>query len=259
MTDEENWFDHDIDVMNLGWGEKAGLQIYRNYTKSFETHAMGKFRDALSHDPLELDALRKLTALVATEDLRFVPIVICAFGDDLLEQALKRSVPDGIPGGKAKLFSGYGPLSDLSKRIQMASAFDVVSADLMSDLDRVRTIRNKISHSWDVSALSDFYSGGRTADLFPIEAHLAERAAQDAELGTVLDPGSAFRVRVIWLAGRLRYEAAFYDLAKKARLSPARALYDDGGTTWLREVSAICMDATKSVVRAIQSPQTTST
>ena len=249
---EDDWFDPDINAMELSWGEKAGLQIYRNYTRSFESHALAKFREALNREALDLAELEKLTALIATEDLRFIPIIVCAFGDDLLEQALKRSIPDGVPGGKAKLFSSYGPLSDLSKRIQMASAFDVVSVDLMYDLDRVRTTRNKISHSWDLSTLSDFYSSGRAADLFPIEVNLAERALRDPELRTLLGPGAAFRVRVIWLAGRLRYETAFYGLAKKARLSPGRALYEDGGTEWLKKVAAICMDATVAVVRAGQ-------
>ena len=36
MTEpDEDWFDADIAAMKLGYGEKAGLQIYRNYTRSF--------------------------------------------------------------------------------------------------------------------------------------------------------------------------------------------------------------------------------
>jgi hypothetical protein len=246
---DDNWFDPDIDAMQLGWGEKAGLQIYRNYTTSFENHALGQLRKALNHETLDLSELAKLVELIVTEDLRFIPIILCAFGDSLLEHALKSVIPEGVPGGKARLFTGYGPLSDLSKRIQMACAFDIVSADLVADLDRVRATRNKISHSWDISAFSEFYSTGRVSDLFPIEAHLAERASQEPELGTVLEPGAAFRVRAIWLAGRLNYEAAFYGLAKRARLSPTRALYEGGGTQWLGKISAICMDATRAVVK----------
>jgi hypothetical protein len=40
---DEDWFDPDIAAMKLGYGEKAGLQIYRNYTRSFEEHAIKKF------------------------------------------------------------------------------------------------------------------------------------------------------------------------------------------------------------------------
>ena len=44
MTEpDEDWFDPDIAAMKLGYGEKAGLQIYRNYTRSFEEHAIKKF------------------------------------------------------------------------------------------------------------------------------------------------------------------------------------------------------------------------
>lgn len=236
--------------MTLGWGEKAGLQIYRNYTKSFERHAVGKLREALNQEKIDLSGLEKLVGQLAREDLRFVPIILCAFADDILEAALKAAVPDTVPGGKAKLFDGYGPLSDLAKRTQMAAAFDVLSGDLMTDLDRVRQTRNKISHSWDTDTFSDFYVGGRVADLFPIESLLAERAAIEPELGAVLDAGAAFRVRAIWLAGRLKYEASFYALAKKARLSPTRTLYGDGGTEWLTKVGGICLEATKSVIRA---------
>lgn len=250
MDSDENWFDPDIDAMLLGWGEKAGLQIYRNYTRSFENHAIGKFREALNRERFDVQELEKLVDLIVREDLRFIPIILCAFADDILEDALKAAIPDGVPGGNAKLFSGYGPLSDLSKRIKMAFAFDVLSADLMADLDRVRETRNKISHSWNSGTLGDFYVGGRVADLFPIEVHLAERVAKEPELGTSLNAGAAFRVRVIWLAGRLRYEASFYGLAKKARLSPTRALYEDGGTQWLTRVAGICMEATKSVIRS---------
>jgi len=32
---DEDWFDPDIAATNLGYGEKAGLQTYRNYTRSF--------------------------------------------------------------------------------------------------------------------------------------------------------------------------------------------------------------------------------
>lgn len=247
---EENWFDPDIDAMQLGWGEKAGLQLYRNYTRSFENHAIGRFREALEREQLDLGRLERLISLLVSEDLRFLPIILCAFADDLLKEAFKAAIPDGVPGGKADMFSGYGPLSDLSKRIKMAFAFDVLSADLMTGLDRVRAARNEIAHSWDSATLGEFYAGGRVADLFPIEVHLAERAAKDPELGAMLNAGSAFRVRVIWLAGRLAYEAAFYGLAKKAHLSPSRTLYEEGGTQWLTKVSGICMDGTKAVIRA---------
>ena len=42
MPTTEDWFDDDIAAMELNYAEKSGLQIYRNYTKSFE-NAQGPF------------------------------------------------------------------------------------------------------------------------------------------------------------------------------------------------------------------------
>src|SRR5262245_12927079 len=105
---EENWFDADIDALQLGWGEKAGLQIYRNYTRSFEQHAIIKFREALNHEKLELDEFTEFTGLLVHEDLRFLPIILCAFADEVLEEAFKHAIPDNVPGGKTNLFGAYG-------------------------------------------------------------------------------------------------------------------------------------------------------
>jgi hypothetical protein len=44
---DENWIDPDIAAMNLSYGEKAGLQIYRNYTRSFEEHAVKRFVETI--------------------------------------------------------------------------------------------------------------------------------------------------------------------------------------------------------------------
>ncbi len=61
--DEENWFDPDIAAMESGYGEKAGLQIFRNYTRAFETHAIKKFVEALDLEPLDLTDFRRLLNL----------------------------------------------------------------------------------------------------------------------------------------------------------------------------------------------------
>jgi hypothetical protein len=42
------------------------------------------------------------------------------------------------------MFGGYGALSDLAKRIQLAYALDILSPDLMEELDRLRSARNAI-------------------------------------------------------------------------------------------------------------------
>ena len=245
MVSNEDWFDDDIAKMDLDYGEKAGLQIYRNYTKSFEDHAINKFRESLSREELNVGKLRRLVTLLVSEDVRFVPVIVCAFGDEILKSAFEKALPTDVPGGVRDILSGYGPLSDLSKRIRMAFAFDILSRDLMTELDRVRKVRNRVSHDWDMKAADDLVKHPHLAEMYPIERALSERGVVTDELNVEI----AIRIRVIWLAGRLTYEEAAYYGAKAARLSPTRALYENGGTSWLKAVSAICMDATLSVCK----------
>ena len=245
---EDDWLDPDIQALELGQGEKAGLQIYRNYTRSFENHAILKFRESIARDQIDLSDLEKFVRLLGVEDLRFLPVVTCAYGDDLLRNAFKKTLPQGIPGGTTAMLSGYGPLSDLSRRIRLAYAFDVLSADLMTSLDLVRSARNRISHDWDLTQFQDFHIDSRVSELFPIEDELKTRALDFPEFASSLDSASAFRVRLIWLSGRLKYESEAYHLAKKARLSPVRALYEDGGTAWLVKVAAVCMAETRAII-----------
>lgn len=172
-TDE--WFDPDIACMGLTYSEKAGLQIYRNYTRSFEDHAIKRFVETLNLESLDLADLERLIRLVTGEDARFLPVIVCAFADDLLRTTFKAALPDGIPGGKENMFGGYGPLSDFAKRIQLAYAFNILSPDLMQELDRLRSARNAISHSWNIGDLGDFFTKGRLADMHRMEELLSDR------------------------------------------------------------------------------------
>ena len=254
-NDDENWFDSDIDAMELGWGEKAGLQIYRNYTKSFEAHALKRFAETLDREELDLSDLQRLVDSIVEEDLRFLPVIMCAYADELLERVFKTTLPDNIPGGRADLFSGFGPLATLSQRIRLAFAFDVLSADLMLELDRLRSARNKISHNWDADTVTNFHLTGRVADMVPVDQMLVERAQHfnmAPELQVPLDDASAFRVRLAWLAARFTYEAAAWNRAKQARLIPMHALYQEPITKWLTEVSRISMGATRKIANIAQ-------
>lgn len=241
MAGDDRWFDPDIAAMSLRYEEKSGLQLYRNYTKAFEAHAVLEFRKSLVDETLDLSNFKRLVGLLVAEDIRFVPVVVCGYADELIQSAFRSAIPENVPGGLKEMMSGYGPLSDLSKRIRMAFAFDVLSPDLMEGFDKIRKVRNRISHDWDIKAAADLINHPVLSGLYPIEADLSEAGVLPTDLGSE----AAFRVRVIWLAGRLTYEEAVYGRAKKARLDPGRALYEDGGTPWLREISRICMRATR--------------
>jgi len=55
--------------------------------------------DAASFDVSEL---RRAMSQIAREDIRFVPVIACAFADDELEKMFKQFLPDNIPGGGGK-------------------------------------------------------------------------------------------------------------------------------------------------------------
>jgi hypothetical protein len=76
----------------------------------------------------------------------------------------------------------------------------------MGELDRLRTARNAIAHSWNIDSLDDFWTGGRLVDMHPIEELLAERKELAEEFSAGFKPQAAFRIRVSWIAGRLFYE-----------------------------------------------------
>lgn len=245
MKSDESWFDNDIAAMKLDYGEKAGLQIYRNYKRSFEEHAAKRFVEALDLETLDLDDLKRLLSLLTKEDARFLPVILCAFADEALKTAFKEALPDGVPGGKSRLFEGYGPLSSLAHRIQMAYAFDVLSADLMIELDRVRTARNRISHSWKLDDLAKFFSENPLNDMFRIEELLSQREQLTKLFSSGVDPLVAFRIRLIWIAARLTYEVAAFHRAKSVRLRPTQVLYGKPTPKWLRDVARLALDATK--------------
>jgi hypothetical protein len=70
---DEDWFDSDIAEMKLGYGEKAGLQIYRNYTRSFEKHAVKRFVESINLETLDLGNYQRLVDLIASEEARYIP------------------------------------------------------------------------------------------------------------------------------------------------------------------------------------------
>jgi DNA-binding MltR family transcriptional regulator len=54
-----------------------------------------------------------------------------------------------------RLFEGYGPLSSLASRIDMAFALGVVSGDMRDDMNSIREIRNTFAHSKRILHFND--------------------------------------------------------------------------------------------------------
>lgn len=258
MTDEETlkflngeeWIDEDLRSSGLSHAEQSGLQVYRNYSNSFERFAVQHFQQNLSDKNVDLEGLRQLNKLLAIEDIRFLPIIFCSYTDELLQQAFKAILPDGIPGGRNEMLGSFGPLSDLSKRIRMAYAFDVLSADLMIEIDKIRKVRNRISHDWNLKSIADMIRSVATVNLpamEPLIEGLKNRLGSDH---FDVNDEAQFRICLIWLSGRLTYEANAYHKAKALRLPPQRALYEGLSTDLLRAISTVCSTHTDEILRA---------
>lgn len=251
-NNDEEWLDADIRALDLSYVEKSGLQVYRNYSNSFEREAIRRFRQAIEKEKADVSRLEKLLHLLSTEDIRFIPVIFCGYADELLESTLKRIVPEGVPGGRSQLFSGFGPLADLSKRLKMAYAFDVMSPDVLVEVDSIRSLRNRIAHGWQLKSQSDVTNADQWNRLHKTESLLSAREGDFPELGASVTQESSIRIRLIWLAGRLTYEDMAYQRAKALRLEPKRALYEDGATEWLVQIAAACMDSTRLVIKSCE-------
>src|SRR4051794_1856600 len=114
-------FDDDIEAMSLNWGEKSGLQMYRNYTKAFDNSAEQRFAKEVDDEGFDGMRLTQVCAILAYEDARFfLPVVVCGFADEILLATFKAAVPAKIPGGVKDLFGQYGPISTLNQRTKIA-------------------------------------------------------------------------------------------------------------------------------------------
>jgi hypothetical protein len=177
----------------------------------------------VDHAPLDVAQLREVMELLTSEDIRFVPVIACAFADQDLELMYKTFLPADIPGGKKRMIGRFGPISSLFSRIQFAHAFDMGHSDILIALDKLREHRNTISHSWNPAEFADFFEAP-LPHMDEIESallHSRHRYGDDTELSTE----ASLRVRTIWLLARLFYETRFYSLAKMAQIKPLKALY----------------------------------
>ena len=248
MKSDEMPLDKDIAAMKLGYGEKAGLQLYRNYQRAFSEHAGKRFVEELDAEQFDTADLTIVLQRVVEEDVKYLPVIVCAFADDALKAAFQTSLPKGIPGGRASMLGGLGALSSLSKRVQLAYAFNIMSPDLMLEIDRLRSVRNTIAHSWDHAALADYYSKGRVAEMLKFEVDIPSHEKFSDIAGTEFGPEAAFRVRIAWILGRLAYESAAYPRAKAKTLNPQHVLYGSPTPKWLEKVSAACAKATRAIL-----------
>jgi hypothetical protein len=166
----ESW-DDDIAALNLTDLEKNGLQVFRNYKRAFDAHAEKQFAAAIDAESFDTTPLEQVYTLIVNEDVRFLPVIACAYADDLLKGVFRSEVPNGIPGDASALFAPYGPFSSFFNRLQLAFVFDLISGDLIMDFDRLRKARNAISHSWNSSSFHDLHLTSGLQELYPVETY----------------------------------------------------------------------------------------
>jgi hypothetical protein len=117
-----------------------------------------------------------------------------------------------------------------------------LSPDILDAVDLVRRARNKLAHDWSIDEMKEFFKSEPINRLPAIDEMISEREGYKHLID--VEPIVAFRIRLIWLTGRLAYEGPLYHRAMRARLRPHDALYGKNQPARLREVSRIAMEAT---------------
>lgn len=241
--------DPDIVSMNLSDAEKWGLQVYRNYSRSFGEHRVKQFVEQASVFEEDIQLFEKIAMMMVTEEVRNIPVIVAAYADDKLKDMFKREIPLGVPGGRSALMSGFGPLARLSQRIQLAFAFGWLSKDLLVEFDHIRKIRNDLSHSWDIGSLEGKISELIHVKQSPIEEFLGDGVHLPEDFHLLLPPLDRFRVRAIWLLGRLTYESRLWVPALKAGIVPEEALYGSYVPVMLSSIAAISVESTQRITQ----------
>ena len=239
--------DADIAAMTLSEGEKWGLQVYRNYSRAFGEHRVKCFVEESSTFVEDVRIFEQVASLVVSEEPRVVPVVASSFADERLEEMFKREIPQDVPGGRSALLSGFGPLARLSQRLQMAFAFGWLSKDLIVELDHLRKIRNELSHKWDTALLERRLHELIEEKQTPIEEYLGDGARLPIDFHSSLHAIQRFRVRVVWLLGRVTYETRMWVPAVKANIAPPDALYGPNPPLLLREIAAVSVTFTRAI------------
>ena len=206
--------------------QKDRVQNFVDFQLKADELSRDRFKKEIDSLPFTTSELEKVTNFLAVEDLRLIPLVACAFLDDTLTEMFKNYIPTSVPGGKKNILRYNGPIGNLSSRINIAYIFKMADLELLKDIDRLRTMRNRFAHNWSADLLDEFFSGRTTIDFTPIESFMAERKELYA-LSANLSLEEVFRFRVIWIVVRAAYEAPLIWIAREKRsiTDPFEALY----------------------------------
>jgi len=243
----DGYWDEDIAALDMSDFEKNGLQVYRDYTKKFTEAREKQFAKGIDESPPDCTELGEVVSLILKEDIRFVPVVACAFADEELKRMFNTFLRDGIPGGKKALLGRFGPISSLYARIQFAHAFDMLNSDILLPLDKLREQRNRLSHTWNSTLLADFFKDP-LPQMEGLEEALSAKATK-VTIDPVKFPEAALRIRSMWILTRVYYESRYYPLAKLAGLQPDRALYGPNHPACLGKICLFPLSSSQMVTQ----------
>src|SRR5262249_42004429 len=73
-------------------------------------------------------------------------ITAAAILDSHLERVLKKAMKPLPKKTYERIFETFGPLSSFASKILIAYAFGIISAEIYEKLEKIRKLRNRISH-----------------------------------------------------------------------------------------------------------------
>ncbi|QRM45353.1 hypothetical protein [Rhizobium sp. BG4] len=74
-------------------------------------------------------------------------LMVATLLERVLEQILQAQMPNLSGKLKEKIFSGYGPFSTFSAKIDVSQALGLITAEEAKDLNDIRGVRNFFAHS----------------------------------------------------------------------------------------------------------------
>jgi DNA-binding MltR family transcriptional regulator len=101
-------------------------------------------RDQLLKKIIDRDELQPYFDQLRAETDRGYAILAGTLLDGLLEMLLRKRMLPSVPN---EIFSGYGPLSSFSAKIDLSFHLGFISKGEYAELHRIRRIRNEFAHS----------------------------------------------------------------------------------------------------------------
>ncbi len=238
----------EIDALNLSYAEKLGLQLYKNYNTAFTEKRDSEIIEEINAIEFDFSDLERFTHAYEKEPLSVSIILACSFADECLLRLIKSVSPKDVIGRKADIFGSYGPFSSLSRKITLTHYFGIATPDMLEGLDKLRNIRNKLSHNWDISKISETALDIDPATHFPIDEMLANRPNWFQGARIPLTKEKVFRIKTIWLICMLYYQSKYNALILNKGVRKFQIIFE-GSPKPLVAISSIAIESSSRIVK----------